>query len=125
MMNIESFVLFAVLLFLALLALAIRWLNEKIRRDIALKDLKDLFLSSDEPREQPGRGVPETTRLAQKPKPPILTSRAADPPKDRRTWSRLRLRNRADLRQGIVIMTVLGPCRALETQGEDHSSLRS
>jgi hypothetical protein len=89
MMSIEAFVSFTIFLVLALFALAVRWLNERIRRDIALSDLKDLFLPSDDAREQ------------------------QDTPK-RRTASRLRLGNKADLRQGIIIMTVLGPCRALE-----------
>jgi Na+-transporting methylmalonyl-CoA/oxaloacetate decarboxylase gamma subunit len=51
----ESFILLFVFLFLSAIALAIRWLNEKIRREIALKDLKDLFLPSDDAREQQER----------------------------------------------------------------------
>jgi len=113
-MSIESLVLFAVLLFLSLIGLAIRWLNERIRRDIAFKDLKDLFLADDDSRKQRDREAPETTRTSRsKPKQPIQESRPTISPK-RRTGSRLRLRNKADLRQGIIIMTVLGPCRALE-----------
>jgi hypothetical protein len=113
-MSIEALVLFAVLLFLSLIGLAIRWLNERIRRDIAFKDLKDLFLSDDDSREQPDRQAPDTTRTSpSKPKHPIQEFRPTTSPK-RRTASRLRLRNKADLRQGIIIMTVLGPCRALQ-----------
>jgi Na+-transporting methylmalonyl-CoA/oxaloacetate decarboxylase gamma subunit len=113
-MSIEALVSFIVFLFLALLALAIRWLNERIRRDIALRDLKDLFLPTDDSREQRDREAPDTTRTSpSKPKQPIQKFRPTISPK-RRTASRLRLRNRADLRQGIIIMTVLGPCRALE-----------
>jgi hypothetical protein len=104
----ESFILLFVFLFLSAIALAIRWLNEKIRREIALKDLKDLFLPSDDAREQQERGATETrTTSPSKQKKPIPTPK-------RRTASRLRLGNKADLRQGIIIMTVLGPCRALE-----------
>jgi hypothetical protein len=114
MMSIEAFVSFTIFLVLALFALAVRWLNERIRRDIALSDLKDLFLPSDDAREQQERGATETrTTSPSKPKQPIPTFRPTTTPK-RRTASRLRLGNKADLRQGIIIMTVLGPCRALE-----------
>ena len=110
----ESFILLFVFLFLSAIALAIRWLNEKIRREIALKDLKDLFLPSDDALEQPDREATDTTRTSpSKPTQPIQKFRPTTNLK-RLTASRLRLRNRADLRQGIIIMTVLGPCRALE-----------
>ena len=110
----ESLILLFVFLFLSAIALAIRWLNEKIRREIVLKDLKDLFLPSDDAREQQERGATETrTTSPSKQKKPIPAFRPTTTPK-RLTASRLRLRNRADLRQGIIIMTVLGPCRALE-----------
>lgn len=113
-MSIEALVSFIVFLFLALVALAIRWLNERIRRDIALRDLKDLFLPSHDSRKQPDREAPDATKAsALKPQQPKQTFRPTMAPK-RRTASRLRLRNKADLRQGIIIMTVLGPCRALQ-----------
>jgi hypothetical protein len=113
-MSIEALVSFIVFLFLALVALAVRWLNERIRRDIALKDLKDLFLPSDDAPQQPDREAPDITKtFPSKPQQPKQTFRPTMSPK-RRTASRLRLRHKADLRQGIIIMTVLGPCRALE-----------
>ncbi|GJL68735.1 MAG: hypothetical protein NPIRA06_13700 [Nitrospirales bacterium] len=114
MMSIESLVFFAVLLFLSGLALAIRWLNERIRRDIAFKNLKDLFLPSNNAHDQGAPEAADNTKTSQtKPQQPVLPFRPTTSPK-RRTASQLRLRNRADLRQGIVIMTVLGPCRALQ-----------
>ena len=110
----ESLIFFIVLLFLSLLALAIRWLNEKMRREIALRDLKDLFLPTDDSQEQREREPPDTTKpFPSKPKQLIQQFIPSTSPK-RRTASRLRLRNRAELRQGMIIMTVLGPCRALE-----------
>ncbi|MBA3967545.1 MAG: hypothetical protein H0X47_17565 [Nitrospirales bacterium] len=113
-MTMESLVFFAVLLFLSGLALAIRWLNERIRRDIAFKNLKDLFLPSNDAHDQGDRKTADARRTSpSKPKQPIQEFRPTTSPK-RRTASQLRLRNRADLRQGIVIMTVLGPCRALQ-----------
>ncbi len=117
-MSNESLMFLIVLLFLSLLALAVRWFNEKIRRDIALSDLKDLFLPSDDAREQQERGATETrTTSPSKPKQPIPTFKPTTTSK-RRTASRLRLGNKADLRQGIIIMTVLGPCRAMENPEE-------
>ncbi len=117
-MSIEALVSFIVFLFLSLLALAVRWLNERIRRDIALRDLKDLFLPSDDSRVQPDRETGRTTPTApSKPKQLRQEFRPTTSPK-RRTASRLRIHNRADLRQGIIIMTVLGPCRALEHPDE-------
>ena len=117
-MSIESFVSFTIFLVLALIALAVRWLNERIQRDIALRNLKDLFLPSDDSQEQSDREAPATTRTSPlKPKQPTQIFIPTTSPK-RRTATQLRLRNRADLRQGIVIMTVLGPCRALEHPDE-------
>lgn len=113
-MSMESLIFFAVLLFLSGLALAIRWLNERIRRDIAFKNLKDLFLPSNDAHDQGDRKAADATKtFPTKPKQPVQQFRPTTSPK-RRTASQLRLRSRADLRQGIVIMTILGPCRALE-----------
>lgn len=113
-MSLEAFISFAIFLILSLIALAIRWLNERIRRDIALRDLKDLFLPDDDSANQGAPETPDITNLSpSSQKKPIQKFRPTTTPK-RRTASRLRLRNKADLRQGIIIMTVLGPCRALE-----------
>jgi hypothetical protein len=117
-MSIEALVSLLVFLFLSLLALAVRWLNERIRRDMALRDLKDLFLPSDDAGERADREAPGPTPTpASKPKKPKQNFEPIFSPK-RRTASRLRLHNTADLRQGIIIMTVLGPCRALEHPDE-------
>lgn len=113
-MSIEALMFLIVFLFLSLLVLAVRWFNENIRRDIVLSGLKDLFLPSDDAREQQEGGVSEIRTISpSKPKQALPTFRPTTTPK-RRTASRLRLRNKADLRQGIITMTVLGPCRALE-----------
>lgn len=114
-MSIEALVTFIVFLFLSVVALAIRWVNDRIRRDIALRDLKDLFLPSDGSPEEPGKETPEALKTSQvNAEPPILTSSTGNSPVARQSGSRLRLHNRVDLRQGIIIMTILGPCRALE-----------
>ncbi|GJL59974.1 MAG: hypothetical protein NPIRA03_28310 [Nitrospirales bacterium] len=117
-MTIEALVSLLVFLFLSLLALAVRWLNERIRRDMALRDLKDLFLPSDDAGERADREASSPTHPpSSKPKKHIQDFEPIPSPK-RRTASRLRLHSRADLRQGIIIMTVLGPCRALEPPDE-------
>lgn len=109
-MSIEALVSFTVFLFLSLLVLAIRWLNEKLRGDISLRDL----FPSDDSRPQREGGVTETLRTSpSKQKQPRQKSGPTIPP-ERRAGSHLRLHNKADLRQGIIIMTVLGPCRALQ-----------
>ena len=110
----DSLIFFAVLLFLSGLALAIRWLNERIRRDIAFKDLTDLFRPSDDSPEQQAREASDTTKVfPSKPKQPIQEFRPTTSPK-RWTAGQPPLGNKAGLRRGIIIMTVLGPCRALE-----------
>lgn len=117
-MSIEALVSFIVFLFLSLLALAIRWLNERIRRDMALRDLKDLFLPSDDSGEKAVREAPGTTPTPSSKSKELTQKFKPITPPTRRTTSRLRLHNTADLRQGIIIMTVLGPCRALEHPDE-------
>ncbi len=113
-MSMESLVFFVILLFLSGLAMAIRWLNERIRRDIAFRDLKDLFGPSNDAHDKRDLQAPDATGTSSsRPKQPIQEFRPTTSPK-RRTASQLRVRNRADLRQGIAIMTVLGPCRALQ-----------
>ncbi len=127
-MSIESIVFFFILLFLSLLALAIRWLHERIRREIAYRGLKDLFGPDEEtpeepsPEKKPERKKPEPTRISQKPMPPIETPGGPISRKRRTLRSLPRLRTPADLRNGIILMTILGPCRALEHQREDYST---
>lgn len=113
-MSIEALVSFIVFLFLSLLVLAIRWLNEKLRGEISLRDL----FPSDDSRPQREDGEIETSRTSpSEQKQPRQQSRPTPPP-ERRAGSYFRLRNKADLRQGIIIMTVLGRCRALEHPDE-------
>lgn len=62
----------------------------------------------------------------QPPAPPA--ARSAATPRDQRPWARERavsplLGSRQDLRRAVVLMTVLGPCRALAPyEGPDGSS---
>jgi hypothetical protein len=108
-MPIEPFVYLAVFLFLALLTVFGRWLNEKIREEI---DLRDLFGPAEPSEEPQGLQTPETL-------PPSRQEAITPPstplgPRNRRALLKRSLHNTRDLRQGMVLITVLGPCRALE-----------
>lgn len=109
-MSIEALVSFIVFLFLSLLVLAIRWLNEKLRGEISLRDL----FPSDDSKAQREDGVTETTRTSSSKQKQTRQKSRPTPPPERRAGNHIRLRNKAELRQGIIIMTVLGPCRALQ-----------
>lgn len=108
-MSLEPFVYLAVFLLLALLTAFGLWLNEKVREEI---NLRELF----ETAEAPAEG--QDLKSAQAPTPASLQAIAPSPrlqgPRNRRRLLYRALHNKKDLRQGIVLMTVLGPCRALE-----------
>ena len=108
-MNIEPFVYLTIFLFLTLLTLAARWLNQKIREEI---NLRDLFGPSEKPGELLDLEAPEAPTPSRK--EPISTLSRSMSPHKRRSSLKISLHNKNDLRQGIVLMTVLGPCRALE-----------
>jgi hypothetical protein len=104
-MSLEPFVYLFVFLVLTALVLIGRWLNEKVREEI---NLRDLF----SPSETPDRARPETPTFSRQEVriPPAERPR----PRNRRMRLKMALHNKRDLRQGIVLMTVLGPCRALD-----------
>ena len=108
-MSLEPFIYLFVLLLLTAMVLVGRWLNEQVREEI---NLRGLFESEETPAE--GREL-----IAAEPPIPA-TSQAIAPssrtpgPSDRQMRLQMALHNKQDLRQGIILMTVLGPCRALE-----------
>ena len=110
-MNIEPFVYLTVFLFLALLTYFVRWLNEKIQAEI---NLKDLFGPSEKPDELLDFETPEAPTPSRE--GPVSTLSRSTSSRKRRARLKISLHNKRDLRQGIVLMTVLGPCRALEPQ---------
>jgi len=112
-MSIEPFIYLTVFLFLSLLTFVVRWLGEKVREEIKLGEI---FGPSKEFREQLDRGTPKATTTPQSRKEPISTLARSTSPRKRRASLKISLHNKRDLRQGIVLMTVLGPCRALEQQ---------
>ena len=113
-MSIEALVSLIVFLFLSLLVLAIRWLNEKLRGEISLRDL---FPSEDSP-EQRDREVPDTGKAARAKRKSLIQPTSPTTAPKRHSLKHLRLDNKTGLRHGIVIMTILGPCRALQ-QSDD------
>jgi len=62
-------------------------------------------------------GPAHTMRSARAPKPAVI-ARAARVHRRQSRAARSGLANRADLRQAVVQMTILGPCRALQTDGD-------
>jgi Na+-transporting methylmalonyl-CoA/oxaloacetate decarboxylase gamma subunit len=117
-MSIEALVSFIVFLVLSLLVLAMRWLNEKLRGEISLRDL----FPSEAPPKQRDREAPDTGKPAGIKRKQLIRATSPATAPQHRALKRLRLDNKAHLRQAIVTMTVLGPCRALETPHENHSS---
>ena len=108
-MSLEPFVYLTVFLLLALLTAFGLWLNEKVREEI---NLRDLF----EPPEAPAEGRDLKTAETPAPARPQAIAPSSRPPgsRNRRRLLYRALHNKKDLRQGIILMTVLGPCRALE-----------
>jgi hypothetical protein len=108
-MPIEPFVYLAIFLFLALLTVLGRWLNEKIREEIHLRDLFGPAESPTQPQDLTTPGAPKA--LTQE---AITPSSRPSSLRNRRMRIKTALHNKQDLRQGMVLITVLGPCRALE-----------
>ena len=106
-MSIEPFIYLTVFLFLTLLTFFARWLNEKIQEEI---NRREILGSSEKPGEASALGAPQaTTKLREE---PISTLSRPTSPRKRRAVLKISLHNETDLRQGIVLMAVLGPCRA-------------
>jgi hypothetical protein len=122
----EQFFIFALVLFAALVDLIVRSVRSKTRRDqradvagveeagvdeeLVLLAEADTELSEEEPAEP---------RLP----PPPLPSPGSSPPMAvrprRRHRARRWLKHPLDARRGIVMMTILGPCRGLQPPDSD------
>jgi len=108
-MSLEPFIYLFVFLLLGALVLLGRLLHEKVREDINLRDLFSPSETSQEPQDRRRREVPTPSRQEAKLSPPRTQG-----PRSPRMRLKKSLHNKSDLRQGIMLMTVLGPCRALE-----------
>jgi hypothetical protein len=108
-MSMEPFVYLTVFLFLTLLTLAARWLRaelEKISNKVQTIRLPPLR------QEIPGtEGYPRSRPSPQDQKRGSLVPGVPLRSNKRKSLS-VALRTRADLRQGIILMEILGPCRA-------------
>lgn len=107
-MNLEPFAYLFVFLLLAFLTFFARWLSQKVQEEIDMRDLFPPPESSGESRGLRTPGAPTPSKpegLPTPSRPRVLGTR-------RRLLTSLH--NKRNLRQGIVLMTVLGPCRALD-----------
>lgn len=124
----EQLLLFGLFLLVALANLVARWLRTRAERRPRVP--------TDEPEEivEASRRVPPRVviRTPQPSRQPALVSaavpapaRPAPAPAARvRRPPRFRLGGVPDVRRGIVLMTVLGPCRALEPPGPQQPPTR-
>jgi hypothetical protein len=83
--------------------------------------------------EPPRRETPRQRTISAAPEVIILPSertRAPDlretlpPPRSGRSGKRSLFRNRRDLRRAIILMTVLGPCRAADSTDAERQSIK-
>lgn len=124
----EQFFIFALVLFAALVDLIVRSVRSKTRRDqpadvagveeagvdeeLVMLEEADTELPEEEPAEP---------RL---PPPPLPSPRFSQPMEvrpRRRHRARRWLKHPLDARRGIVMMTILGPCRGLQPPDSDAS----
>lgn len=114
-MNIEPFITLAVFLFLTLLTFFARWLKaelEKISNKVQATRLPPLR------QETPEAEVALRSRPSSRDQQ--RGSLASDLPlrSNKRKSLTVDLRTTADLRQGIILMEILGPCRAFTPPAE-------
>ena len=111
-MNVEPFVYLSLFLFFALVVFLVRWLKGEIEKSVELEG-KPKVLGWLEERAAPlgapvDRHRPGELRIRTEPSLPLVKSRGI-PGK-----VKVQPRNLREMRQGIVLMTVLGPCRAVQ-----------
>jgi len=120
-MSIESILFFILALFVWGLSAAARWFQEQVnRRSTDGLEFEPIEWSS-EPELEP---VPNVQTL----EAPVLKKQPTRPMPDRgslvrhqKTVNRVGLDKPETLRQGIILMTVLGPCRALESRKDSNT----
>jgi len=115
-MSVEPFLYLLLFLFIALLSFVVRWLRGEIEKSAAMEGESKafgLFQESPAPlmpaveRHQPSeRRIRKVSSLA--PARPVGKVRKM----------KIHPRNLQEMRRGIVLMTLLGPCRALEPPNE-------
>ena len=112
-MSIESLIFIGIVLFVWMIANIGSWLREQIERYSRYQeelDAREAFPSSPDS----GSVRPEeVTAELPEPVPARIVARER-----RQRPARLRYRSRRSARQGIILMTVFGSCKALELRDE-------
>ena len=115
-MNIEAFVYLVLFIFFGLLAIFVRWLKGEFEKATE-QERTPMF--SDLPEE--GHPI-EITEFGRRSQPDfqekLFSSNGILLSRKRRRKPKFDIRAIKDFRQGIVLMTILGPCRAFEPPAE-------
>ena len=112
-MNVEAFVFLGIVLLVWFFASIGSWLRQQIERHSQYQeesDAREAFPPSpDSEYLQPEEVAAERSKI---PPSRIVTRESLEQPAS----GRLRYRSRKAARQGIILMTVFGPCKALESR---------
>lgn len=115
-MNIEPFIYLFLFLFFVLLTSVFRWLKGEVEKVPGLEDVSKPFGLYEESPAPFGhaKGSPRDSQPRTREEP----SRA--PAKTKRRLKKVKIHpgNLQEMRRGIVLMTVLGPCRSLQPPPE-------
>lgn len=115
-MTPEQLLFFALIVVVALANLIARWLKARMERRRAV-ETKEPEQVREVPRRLPPRVVVSAPEARRPPAPGPIAAPTPPLPRPVRRPPRFRLDRPTDLRRAIVLMTVLGPCRALEREG--------
>lgn len=112
-MTVEAFVFLGIVLLVWFIASVGSWLREQIERYTRYQEELSVQESSlPSPVSESVRSDEETVELPE-PSPP-----RAVPSESLKRPARLRYRSQAAARRGIILMTVFGACKALETRDD-------
>jgi hypothetical protein len=109
----EQILFLALFLLVVLVNLVARWLRGRGERRPRVEAERPREIREG-PRRVPPRPAVPTPEISRAPAP--VAAPAPAPPAPVRRPPRFRLGGVADVRRGIMLMTVLGPCRALEPE---------
>ncbi len=120
-MSVESIVFFVLVLFFWGAAVAARWLQEQFAKHTTDgREFEPILWSSGPDNEAvPDAESPVPPDEQKHPGPTTLNLSRTVPQKKR--IRQLGLHNPQTLRQGIILLAVLGPCRALEPPNDTRS----
>jgi len=118
-MSVDSIIFFVLALIVWGLSVAARWFQEQMQKQSTDGiEFEPIDWSSGSEREPvPNVQTQETPVPKEQPSPPIIPDRRGMI-RQKGMVSRLGLGRPQTVRRGIILMTVLGPCRALEKSDE-------